>query len=100
MSANYADVAPRGSGAPRTVQVIDQLSILENLAQEGLKIQSELEQRLSTVLRSEPELAAASGMIKEEKVTLVPLADRIGSLSFTLRQLNQGYASIMRRLEV
>ena len=99
MSANYTATELRSNGAPaRTVQVIDQLSGLEDLAQQALKIQSELEQRLASVLRSEPELAP--GTIKEEKITLVPLADRIGVLSFTLRRLNEGYASMMRRLEV
>ena len=104
MSANLADGfyagsrSPQGAASGRPVQVMDQLGQLEQVVQEGLKLQSEFEQRLSSVLRSEPQLTEGANL--KEKETLVPLADRIGALMYSIRNLNSGYSSMMRRLEI
>lgn len=100
MSANYATATElRASGAPRTFQVMDQLSQLEQTVQEGLKIQDELRQRLSPILRSEPELGQVGGS-DDKKAALVPLADRLNSLMAGIQNLNSGYSAVIRRLEI
>jgi len=86
------------SGAPRSAQVLDQLSQLETVIQEGQKIQDEFEQRLASILNNGPQIAEGGSKIQE--VSLAPLAERVMSLMMSVRGLNSRYASLMRRLEV
>src|ERR1044072_7585312 len=100
MSAQYAESATYATGAPsRTVQVTDQLNSLQKFIEEGEKIQAEMENRLSPVLRAEPELIAAEGGSAKDKEAIAPLAERISGLASGIRRVNARYNQMMRRLD-
>jgi len=83
----------------KTPQVYAVLEGLEATAEAHQKLAAELEQRLTPVLRNEPELA--EGRPDDQKdPTVVGLAARIKQTEKILHRLSAQYNSILRRLEI
>lgn len=81
----------------RQPQVHESIHALESMVEQHLKMVSELEQRLSPVLRNEPQ---AAGSNPKETPTAVPIASRINEATARFGKVLDEYRSILRRLEV
>ena len=84
--------------AKRAPQVAEALDVLEKTVEAHRAICAEMEQRLSGVLRNEPE-ATEAGSSKDNR-TVVGLAQRMNDISNQLHTISNSYNSMLRRLEL
>ena len=94
---NYAYASTPETAEAKQPQVHESIHQLENLIEQHLKMVAEMEQRLTPVLRNEPQ---AAGNVPKEASTGVPIASRINEASLRLNRILDDYRSMLRRLEV
>lgn len=83
----------------RQPQILESFEVLEKSIEAQAELCKQLEQRLTSVLRIEPEAAENNAQGGPER-TVVPIARRINDASNRLHQIANTYNSILRRLEL